>query len=213
MSVLLNTFLYGSAVSPPVFVSKSEQDRGSGATAMTVTAPTSITDGNVLYLCVVNNNSGAAAATCTGFSQIFHDSSAAPTVTILKKTAASESGSYSVASTTSANAAAQMLNYAGGYGSEDVVGTVDRSGGTTDTLIAPSITVTVAGVLLAFFYTGGTDTVLTPPSGMTQRAFKNTNRAMATYELAPSPTGATGTKTLVFSASHSVHSATLMQIK
>lgn len=213
MSFILNSFIFGAA-SPPVFVSKSEQTRGSGSAAnITVTAPASIANNDVLYLFVWGANSGSNASTCSGFSQIYFDNSSLPALTILKKTAASESGNYTVVNGTTQRLLAEMLVYRGGSGTEDVIGTIARASSATQT--ASSITAGVNGVLLALFAAGSTSvTISTPPSGMTQRAAttSSANYNGAAYELTPSAAGSTGSKAIVFSASQA-GAAILMQIK
>jgi hypothetical protein len=206
---------FGSgAAAPPSFISKSEQTRGSGSNAnITVTAPASIADADVLYLAVWGGNSGAAASTCSGFSQIYFDNAAIPSLTILKKTAASESGNYTVANTTTQRLLAEMLVYRGGSATEDVIGTIARATSATQT--GSTINALSSGVLLFFSAAGSTSvTISTPPGGMTQRAatVSSGNYNGATYELTPSAAGATGAKSIVYSASQA-GGAILMQIK
>lgn len=202
-----------ATVAPPSFVSSSSNDRGSGTPAISVTAPTGIADGDVLYAIVFSGFSAAAAATITGFSQIAFDNSAAPTITVLKKTAASESGAYSVAETTAGVASAAILVYRGGLGTEDVVGTISRISSGTATNAAPSLTALTRGILLAFFGKAvGSNTVTTPPSGMTLRASKFTNYNLVVYDLSQSA-GATGSETVVWTNATGAGGAQLLQIK
>lgn len=82
------------------------------------------------------------------------------------------------------------------------IGTLLQGATETLTCVAPSITPASPGVLLAFFAMQEENghTVATPPSGMTQRGFQNADGpTVAVYELDPSPAGATGDKTIVFS--------------
>lgn len=202
----------GDAVAlPPEFVSASSASRPAGTTAMSVAAPSSISDGNGLYLFVIHNSNSANAATCAGFTQIAHSTGTGGTITILRKPASGESGAYSVASTTGGAAQAHILNYSEGEDVEDVAGTFARVSSATS--VAPSITALSTGALLAIFAVDGGRNVTTPPSGMTQRAYLNTTvMTIAIYDLSPSATGSTGTKTLIWNSSGN-DIAQLTQIK
>jgi hypothetical protein len=83
----------------------------------------------------------------------------------------------------------------------------------TTTAVAPSLTASLLGILLASFFRGGAaGSVATPPAGMTQRDFQSAfGTTIAHYELSPSPAGATGTKTLVWNAGNQT-AAVMVQI-
>lgn len=198
-------------VQPLKFVDFNSNSRASGSAAQSCGLPTGTVDDDWMYAFVWHANSGAAAATIAGWAQVYFNNSANPTLTILKKKAASEGASVSVAGTTSGLMAIIIGTWRGGQGDVDVVGVIARA--TSATGVAASITPTVDGTLLAIFGTGfAGGTVTTPPTGMTLVGSVSATYGRAIYELEKNPPGASGSKTIVWSAVQ-VLGSILMQIK
>lgn len=188
----------GAAGDPEVQFVSSSVNRVVGNN--TITAPTGIQNGDLLVFIAFH----VASTNCTppaGFTTILADGVNPNSIFVAVKIAASESGNYSCTYSSGSNSnTAAIFVYRNADTITPIVGAVTRSPSATVT--AASITPSLSGALLAIFATESASTVLTPPSGMTQRGANTASiPSLAVYELNPSGTTATGNKTLVWSAS------------
>lgn len=191
----------------PTFVSSSANN-ASGATSVTVTAPSGIQDGDLL-VAITYTNAAAAITTPSGFSQLTNEQAANPYVVVSTKTAASESGNYTFNSSVSANFTAAILVYRNAT-RVNTVGSVNRLASATAS--ATSITPTYVGTLIAAFtHSNSGATVSGAPSGMTLRASVSGPPNFRAYDLANQAASATGNKGLLWSTSGTV-SGLLLQV-
>lgn len=143
---------------------------------------------------------GFSSVTSTGWVQVFISTGAdADLAVFTKKATGSEPSSYTLSSTEN-NRIGIIAAYRGGVGAVNVqAASTNESSSSIST--ATSITPTLPGILLTTLaIRDATRTITVPPPGMTLRAQSSIAFIQATvYELAPSPAGATGSKTLTWS--------------
>ena len=200
------SMLLGASGSLPVFISSSVNR--TAVAANTVTAPTNIINGDYLVaVCISTSNNTITVP--SGFTVQSANTGAGAAMHIYAKVASSESGNYLFTwSGTASNTIAIMV-----YRSCDSVNLAGaKASSTTDTQIAASITPTVRGTLCAVFAQASTNTVVTPPAGMTQRVtYSAASPVLYIYDLVSQEATATGDKTLVLSGS-AVFLAKLFQL-
>jgi hypothetical protein len=185
-------------VGAPSFISSSI-NRASTATSVTVTAPASIQNGDLL-VCFFYAAAQNATTLPTGFTSAYTDTASNPRINVGYKIASSESGNYTFSPASSANLSAAILVYR--TASFNVVGTLGRS--VSPTVSAPSVTSTLPGILIASFTTNNTTApVPSAPSGMTQReaSIGSVNApSVIIFDEVISVSGATGTRTVTWAA-------------
>lgn len=198
----------------PVVVSSSAVNTG-GTSPVTITAPTSITDGNALWATVsVNNVTSETWTPPAGFTQIGSNvvstASSKTVMAVFCKVAASESGNYAFAYGTNGNAArGVMANVSGNDCTTDGTSTA-AANASTITMGAVSPTPTKVNDLVLIFtgqvqanVTGGT--FMTSPLGTTVKTISG--GAIFSYG---NQAGATPSFTVKFSqnASNDITSST-----
>lgn len=159
----------------PVYVS-GQLASNAGNASIAVTAPSNITEGNLL-VAIVNANAGARTLTPpSGWTS----SQLAPNRWTLYKTAtASESASYTFTfDATTTTTTVTILNYSGG--AIDVIGTASAAGIDQP---APSITVSQDSSIVVLAVTANTqaNSVVTP-SGWTKLQEKTTSSSQVTFD-------------------------------
>lgn len=100
----------------PVIESKAEQKEATNTTSTIITAPTGITDGDLLVICVaVDGDQTASIAAPAGFSTIYNlsNTSLYGTLFVSYKVASGESGNYTVSWAGSEEAYAVMYRISG----------------------------------------------------------------------------------------------------
>ena len=186
----------GNAARPqPTFVSSSINRVA--ASSNTIPAPSGIQDGDLLIIVGFATGGNSTITFPSGFTGVYYDGSGTNTQFAGVKVAASESGSYVIGSSNPNTAAILVYRNATRI---NTVGAATKATSATST--ASGITPTYAGVVCAVFGHGGNGTVVTPPSGLTQRAlFANSslNPGLGVYELANPGPSATSTYSLVWS--------------
>jgi hypothetical protein len=162
----------------------------------TVTAPTGITDGDLLIAFAFNVVAGRTLTYPAGFSEKLLDNSTLNSVFVATKVASGESGDYTFTwGNNSDDNTVAILVYRNATDSDRLIGTVTKAD--TDTSTALSISPTDEGALIGFFAVEVDEVVSVAPDGMTQRALQNNDvPSVAVYDLVPNSTGATGDKTL-----------------
>lgn len=102
----------------------------SDSTTLTITAPTSIADGNLLLSVVARDTTNAGNVAISGFTRLTYDVDAAASsdsfiagrcVDLLRKAAASESGNYSATWTGNQQAAGIILRISGHHATSPIV--------------------------------------------------------------------------------------------
>jgi hypothetical protein len=168
-----------------------------------INVPGSVQAGDFLIV-MASVGSSRLFATPTGWTENLNENTR-PTSHVFTRTATgSEPASYTFSFTggSSSDATLAMLCYRNVTGI-NIIGARSRVSSATTT--APGVTATKSGALLAVFATDGKRTLSTPPGGMAQRALGQGGLivpALAVYDLVPSPSGATGNKTLIWSGSN-----------
>jgi len=194
---MLSNKLRGAlSIAVPVFVSSSVNR--STLAANTVTAPSSIVNGDYLVaVCIsVNNDTITAPA---GFSVQSANSGAGAAMHIYAKVASSESGNYLFTWASAANNTIAILLYRN-CDSVNIAGA--KASSSTATQTAASITPTILGTLCAVFAQNSSNTVVTPPSGMALRVtYSAAAPVLYVYDLVSQPATATGDKLLTLSGS------------
>lgn len=165
------------------------------AASVSLAAPSGIVDTNLLLIiAAMENGSGSADASCTGFTHKKSYIGTADTkLSVLYKYASSESGSYSVASVGAAYMDGIVLRVTGAVTAGDpfdVIGAGDA--GTSTSPQASSITTTQADTLLLWLCDWYTTTLNAVPSGMTSVV---SSTIFGVGSLAVAAIGATGAKT------------------
>lgn len=188
----------GTGAAPLTFVSST--GAGSGAAAnLSINKPSGAASGDTAYVIVWYIGS---TPTIAGFVDEGGVATTFYKFRVFSRTIdGSEGSSFTIVDATNGKNAICLL-YRGGTGAVDIIGTKSETSSATSN--APSINRGNAGVLLAGFMNGSGWSVTTPPSGMTQRVINTAWLVVTVYDLNPSPTGASGTKTLVWSASADV---------
>lgn len=141
----------------------------SGGGTVTLAAPASISDGDLLIAVIAQQSGGSAAPGLSGWTVKDRYDNGDVILNWLWKRAASESGSYAFVSADAGYQTGCVLRITGAIASGDpfdVVGT--GATGTSSTATANSVTTTVAEtrlLWLAGFFLGATE-VSSPPAGM-----------------------------------------------
>ena len=192
----------GNAARPlPTFVSSSVASGGSSG--VTVTAPASIQNGDLLVALLYVTGAGASTVVAppTGFNAQSRQGSSATAFCFATKVAASESGNYTFSvSGTSANTVGAILVYRNAT-SVNTIGALTIAA--SNTVAAASITPTYAGTLVAAYVRAGSGspTISSAPSGMTLRgSFLSSNPTFAVYDQSAQTAAATGTKSITWNA-------------
>lgn len=211
---------FKSSVLPPEFVAASSA-RISGNTTVSVSKPAGTADGDfIIAFCIANTTNAAWTASPPdgSWTEITHntDVGGRRCHLFIKQAGSSEPSSYSFVWSNSTTHRATLLTYRGGLGQADAFGSFSRN--SSDTSLAPGLTAISNGTLLAFYSVDNTGTVSvsTPPSGLTERQVNvgtsGNSPCVVVYDLTPSPAGASGDHTLVWSRSDAV-TAIQLQIK
>jgi hypothetical protein len=185
--------MFGKGRRPIEFV--SSVTNSINATTITVNAPSGIVSGDLL-VAVLAITDGTVTSAPAGWTVHINANTNVGRALYTKTATGSEPANYSWISS-KAGISATILCYTNATGI-DVLGARTDVDGTTST--AASITPTKDGVLIgAFALDRSSSTVVTPPSGMTERGLSLTNVCLGVYDVAPSPAStATGDKTLVW---------------
>lgn len=182
----------GASVGPQTFVAAATGTQTTSATN-NANIPAGVVDGDLL-IALCYHNTASRTVTSPGWTE-WQYASGLGSFTVLAKVASGEGATATFTFSTSLANSVIIVAYRGGYGTFDQVGTV--SSADTATPAAPAITATQAGKLLAFFANEASGAPSAGPSGMTQRAaLTSSNPALLIYELSPSGTGSTGTKSI-----------------
>jgi hypothetical protein len=161
----------------------------------TVTAPTGITDGDLLVAFGLNVRPALSITYPEGFSQRLLDNGTFNSVFVATKVASGESGNYDFTWSGSPVNTVAILVYRNAIDSDRLIGAVTRADSRDTTAV--SISPTNEGALIGFFALEGNEPVSVAPIGMTQRALQTADDpSVAIYDLVPNSTGATGDKTL-----------------
>ena len=197
-----------AATSTPMPVLISSSTSRTTTAGNTVTAPASIQDNDYLVaVCVSTANNTITAP--AGFTLQVSNSGAGMALSVYAKVASSESGNYAFTWSGAANNTISIMVY---RSCDNVNASGVPAKASSATIPAASISPTVVGVLCAVFAQASTNTVVTPPAGMSQIiAYNAASPCLYIYELTPSATGATGIKTLVLSGS-AQYAAVLFQL-
>lgn len=193
----------------PSFVSSS-RNRVTTA-ANTVTAPTSIQNGDLLVAVGLTSSPVTGITPPTGFNVFqFDNDGTNNTFFLASKRAFNESGDYTFTwSAAFANTIA-ILVYRNATAVNTVGSLARASSGTTGT--ASTITPTYTGVLIAAFMKEAIASVTTAPSDMTERVqFGNEIVSMRVYDQSQSA-AATGTKSIVWNTSTGDLASILLQV-
>jgi hypothetical protein len=191
---MLATYLKGATTLQDVEFVSSSINRTTAA-LNTVTAPTGITNGDLLVALGINNQTSRTLTYPAGFTERLLDNSTLNSVFVATKIASGESGDYAFTwSAANANTVA-ILVYRNAKDSDRLIGTVTKAD--SDTSTALSISPTNEGALIGFFALENDENVITAPVGMTQRALQNASSpSLAVYDIVPNDTGVTGDKAL-----------------
>lgn len=188
----------GTGTAPLTFVASTGAGSGSAAN-LSIAKPSGAASGDAAYIIVWYVNT---VPTISGFVDEGGVATTFYKFRVFSRILdGSEGANFTIVDATGGKSAACLL-YRGGTRDVDVIGT--KSEGSSATSNAPSITRGNAGTLLACFMNGGGFSPSTPPSGMTQRLTNSAFFTVAVYDLNPSPTGASGTKTMVWAGSSDV---------
>jgi hypothetical protein len=192
---MLATYLKGATTLKDVEYISSSINRTTTA-SNTVTAPTGITDGDLLVALGINVETSRTLTYPAGFAERLLDNSTRNSVFVATKIASGESGDYAFTwSGSNENNTITLLVYRNATDSDRLIGTVTKAN--SDTSTALSISPINEGALIGFFALSDDQNVIIAPVGMTQRALQNaSNPSLAIYDIVPNGTGVTGDKTL-----------------
>ncbi len=203
---------FKGTVAPPEFVAAATASSFGGG-SISASKPTGTIEGDLMIAFVSTVDSlGTLNSPPSGWTVETVGGSAQRAYLLTKVAGPSEPSSYTFGWSRSGYSRATILAYRGGMGAIDVLGTISLDG------TADGITALTAGTLLAFFSVAnsGSNGVSTPPSGLTQRSLvtggSSTRPNHAAYDLTPSPAGATGDYSIVWSSADPKRSV-LIQIK
>jgi hypothetical protein len=183
-----------SSMPLPGFVSSSK-NRATASTN-TVTAPTSIENGDLLVAVGFSQTASLTVAPPSGFNVSHLDGTSTNTVFIATKVASGESGNYTFTWSSSNTNKVAILVYRNAT-RVNTIGKIDRASSTM--IAAAAITPTYRGTLVAMFANENASAVSTAPSGMTLRAgYDGNTPTLGLYDLSPQEASATGTKTITW---------------
>jgi hypothetical protein len=176
-------------------------------TELTVDAPAGLTSGDVMVAAIVVR-SDATISTPTGWTLVRSDVSGSSLrqSAYVKVAGGSEPGSYTWTFSAQTPAAAGSI---AAYTGVDTTTPVDVSGGqanaSSSSVVAPSVTTTIANALVVGLFATANDGTFSPPSGMTERTdvpVDGTAQATASLaDVSQASAGASGTKTATASVS------------
>jgi hypothetical protein len=190
---MLATYLKGATTLKDVEYISSSINRTTAA-LNTVTAPTGITNGDLLVALGYNDRSGRTLTYPAGFAERLLDNGTRNSVFVATKIASGESGDYAFTWNNNENNTIALLVYRNATDSDRLIGTVTKANSETSTAL--SISPINEGALIGFFALSDGETVSIAPVGMTQRALNTSNPSLAIYDIVPNGTGVTGDKTL-----------------
>jgi len=183
-----------AAVGSPVFRAASVDGSATSVGSYNPSIPSGTVDGDTMYAVLVTG-SGNGPTPPSGFILQNSDTTGSVGIWLYKKTAASEGSSYTFSLSTNGAGSVIIASYSGGNG---LISASDFSASTaSSTLVAPSITPANSGILLCTYQQTGSRSLTSAPSGMTQRLGSG-SPLQYLYELDPSASGATGTKSLSY---------------
>lgn len=176
--------------------------------SLVVTAPTGITNGDVLLAHILWAGNGTTITAPSGWTQVGSTITAIESGNvfylnsgIFKKVAASESGNYTWTPSATVATQGKITRYTGANGTVNASSSnvANSPGNTNDD--ATGITTTVNGCMLVYegFDWGDNTNNLTPPTGYTERL--ETNPLIYSADVVQSTAGATGTVTHVCNSS------------
>lgn len=192
-----------SAKALPTFVSSSAV--GVSGTFVTITAPTGIQNGDLLVALLFSlDGQDGIGTVAAGFNAQGQYPAADASVWLFSKIANSESGNYTFGTDGSGLLIGVMLCYRNAT-TINTIGSVTRASSATGT--ARSITPSYRGVLCAAYMTEANTSIVTEPSGMTQRARFNGGVSEAVvYDLSPQEASATDAKSITWGSASAVTS-------
>lgn len=203
----------GSDITTPTFISSSS--RGNQGTSTTVLVPSDIQNGDLLVAIGFIRGGGYITTLPNGFKLIsnqFVNADSVANVFVATKIVANDSGSYDFVKSAEGETGISILAYRNAT-RVNTIGVKYSPPGSVATMVAPEISPTQTGILVAsFFLSDGSKDVATPPPNMTQRGLSATGSGgkIAVYdEIHPAFT--TGTRSLTWTAS-SDGSALLLQV-
>lgn len=199
----------------PEFVASSNYAGNPGGLSVSISKPTGVVEGDFLVAVVFRYNNNDVSAP-SGWTLVASGKTATIGHAILTKVAgASEPSSYSFPTSNTAYSSGAILAYRGGLNELTDVGSVTQNTSTAS-ISAPSMSTAATGILLAAFggFFGGNPSVSSGPSGMTQRVARNvTDARIAIYDLSPSPSGNTGSRSLSWSGNSSYNIGIQLKIR
>ncbi len=154
-------------MSIPVIQSRSEQKEPSNTTSSTITAPTGITDGDVLIICMATDGNATSINWPSGFTPIaeVHGPSNRCTAAAAYKIASGESGNYAVSWTGNEQAILEMYRVDGAISGDEVQDPDESNTGTSSTATITPVAATDADDSLVFVVSGTDDDDITVDGG------------------------------------------------
>lgn len=175
--------------------------------ALTITAPSGISDGDVLLALILITGNGTTVTPPAGWTQVGSTATASDgsffvNSSIWKKIASGESGDYTWTPSATVTTQGLMLRYSGVDGDvNDFSSNMIGAGFGTQDRDATGITTTVDGCMLVYagFDWGDYTADLTPPTGFTERV--EVNPLIYAADSLQATAGATGTVTMICNSS------------
>lgn len=209
---MLGTFLKGTtaAAAGDIEFISSSSNGGSNLSSVTVTAPTSIQNEDVLVAFGYSTSNSVLFTPPSGFTN-----RATRTLTrsafYATKLANAESGNYTFTLSNSSTAWVMIAVFRGATNATRNSGAWSASL-SSNNITATGITASAQGALLGFFCNDLGSTISTAPSGMTLIASNGQNTPrLHLYGIVPNPSGGTGDKTLVITIERAC-AASLLQL-
>jgi len=196
---MLANILKGATAGELAFVSSAITQ--SANASVTVTAPLSIRDGDLLVGFGFHRSASQTISYPSGFTGRLINGSSTNTLFMATKVATFESGNYTFAWGSAVANAVALLVYRRATDSDRLVGSLTRASAATTS--ASSISPTDSGVLVGFFAseTSRGTAAGGDPSGMVLRASavgSASTVSLYLYDILPNDAGATGGKTITW---------------
>lgn len=197
--MLVNPYAYGGAAPVSTIIS-SNKTFGTGITSLAVPAPADVQDGDLLIGFAFHGDNSRTLTPPSGWTNNRYSRNAYNGIMVASKIASSEGSSHTWTLTSIDTLSVIVVCLRGSSSLSVETGTVARAafGGTSTP--APGFTSTLTGILFAF--SGAESGTLTcTASGMIPLdSYSVSNRNIALFYEEPNPTGATGDRTVTWSA-------------